>query len=282
MASRKEQKEEARQARLAAEQAAAARAARTRRLGMIGGVVVVAVIVVVVAIVVSSGGGSKAKNTSAGLATGTKASATYDAVATELKGIPQSGTVLGKASAPVTIQYFGDLECPVCQEFSLGENGGGLPQFITGPVKQGKAKLDYKSMETASAAVNSDRFVPQQVAAYAAGKQGLFWDYAELFYHEQGSEDDRYVTEDYLQGLAKQIPTLNLTQWTTDRKDAALTSQVSADGKLATTDGLQGTPTLVAIGPKPKGGGQAKEEIVQAATGIPTYSEIMSAVSAVS
>ncbi len=272
MASRKDQKEAARQARIAQEQAAAQKAAQRRRLGMIGGVVVAAIIVAVVAVVVSSSGGSKA---SGGIQTGKNASITYDTVATELKGIPQNGTVLGKASAPVTIQYFGDLECPICADFTKGLDNSGLPQLISGPVKSGQVKLDYKSFETASSAVNSDRFLPQQVAAYAAGKQNQFWDYTELFYREQGSEDARYVTESYLTGLAKQLPNLKLSKWQADRKDAALTSQVNADEKLASSDGLSGTPTLVAIGPK-------AEKIVSAASGIPTYSEIMSTVKAVS
>lgn len=272
MASRKDQKDAARQARIAQEQADAAKVAQRRRLGIIGGVIVAAVIVAVIAVIVSSsGGGSKAS----GIQTGTTASATYQTVATELSGIPQSGTVLGKASAPVTLQYFGDLECPICAEFTKGDEDSGLPQLISGPVRQGKVKLDYKSFETASGSTNNDRFIPQQVAAYAAGKQGLFWDYAELFYREQGSEDSRYVTEAYLSGLAKQIPQLNLTTWQADRKDSALASQVAADGKLASSDGIDGTPTLVAIGPK-------HEEIVPATSGIPTYAEIMSAVKAVS
>jgi protein-disulfide isomerase len=271
MASRKEQKDAAREARLAAEQAAAAKAAQTRRYGIIGGVVVIAVIVAVVAVVISSGGSSSSSIPKSKA----QASADYTAVATELKGIPQSGTTLGKASAPVTIQYFGDLECPVCKAFTLGEEGGGLPQLIDGPVKAGQVKLVYKSMETASGAVNSDRFVPQQVAAEAAGTQHLFWDYAELFYHEQGSEDDRYVTEKYLTGLADQIPGLNLAKWQAARNEASLKAEVAADNTLATKDGLTGTPTLVAIGPK-------SEEIVQTATGIPSYSEIQTAIKTVS
>ncbi len=35
-------------------------------------------------------------------------------------GIPQSGNTLGAPNAPVTLQYFGDLECPICKEFTLG------------------------------------------------------------------------------------------------------------------------------------------------------------------
>jgi protein-disulfide isomerase len=271
MASRKEQKEAAREARLAQEQAAAARAARMRRLGMIGGVVVVAVIIAVVAIVISSGGSKKT-----GLATGTKASATDNLVEAELQGIPQSGPTLGKSSAPVTIQYFGDLECPYCAELTVGDGGSGLPQLITGPVKQGKVKLVYKSFETASASTNNDRFIPQQVAALAAGKQDLFWQYTELFYHEQGDETTRYVTESYLEGLARQIPGLNFSKWMSARKDGAFSAEVTADEKLAQSDGLQGTPTLVVTGKK------GSEMVPANSSGVESYASIMSTVKAVS
>ena len=43
------------------------------------------------------------------------------------------------------------------------------------------------------------------MAGLAAGKQNLFWQYTELFYHEQGQEDTGYVNEAYLTGLAQQI-----------------------------------------------------------------------------
>ena len=65
-------------------------------------------------------------------------------------------------------------------------------------------------------------FNTQQVAGLAAGKQKKFWNYTELFYHQQGQEKTTYVTENYLQGLAKQIPGLNLTTWQTDRNDQSL------------------------------------------------------------
>jgi protein-disulfide isomerase len=237
---------------------------------MISGVVLVAVITVVVAVVISTSGVKKV-----GIETGHVATATYAAVAAELNGIPQNGATLGKADAPVTIQYFGDLECPYCAELTVGDGGSGLPQLITGPVKQGRVKLIYESLETASLSTNSDRFVPQQVAALAAGQQDRFWQYTELFYHEQGDETTRYVTESYLQGLAKQIPGLNFSRWMSDRADAALPAQVTADEKLAQGDALQGTPTLVATGKK------GSKMVAANASGVESYSSIMSAVKAV-
>ncbi len=271
MASRKEQKDTARQARLATERMSAAKAAERRRLGVIGGVIIAAVIVVVVAVAVSSSGSK-----TPGIQTGPAATSINDTIATELQGISQAGATLGDSRAPVTIQYFGDLECPYCKELAVGDAGSGLPHLITGPIKEGDVKLVYRSMETASASTNNDRFVPQQVAALAAGKQGLFWQYTELFYYEQGNETTRYVTEAYLESLAKQVPRLNFATWMTDRRDSSLTSQVAADEKLARQYGLQGTPTLVATGKK-------GSQVVSAnSSGVESYTSIMAAIKAVS
>ena len=41
-------------------------------------------------------------------------------VASLVAGIPQSGNALGNPTRPITLQYFGDLECPICKEFTLG------------------------------------------------------------------------------------------------------------------------------------------------------------------
>ncbi len=89
----------------------------------------------------------------------------------------------------MTLKYFGDLECPICKEFTLGV----LPTLIQKYVRTGKLKIEYHSLETATR--EPEIFKTQQVAAYAAGKQNLAWDFIELFYHEQGEEDSGYVTK---------------------------------------------------------------------------------------
>jgi protein-disulfide isomerase len=93
-------------------------------------------------------------------------------------------------------------------------------------------------------------FVPSQTAALAAGKQQKAWNYIELFYHEQGDESDSYVTDNYLGGLAKQIPGLNFNQWGSDRQASTLSTQVNADQNSAAAAGYNSTPTLVVTGPK--------------------------------
>ncbi|HEY1569488.1 MAG TPA: thioredoxin domain-containing protein [Solirubrobacteraceae bacterium] len=242
MASRKEQKEAARQRRLAEEQARAERARRDRRLRLLGGTVVGAIAVVVVAIAISSGG-SSASTVKPNSPAAKKAQSTVN---TLLAGIPQTGNTLGSPSAKVTLTEYGDLVCPVCKSFALGAEN----QLIANEVRSGKVKIVYKALETASQAANNAMFVPSQTAALAAGQQKKGWNYIELFYHEQGDETNSYVTDNYLGGLAKQVPGLNFNQWASDRQASALSTQVNADQNAAAASGYNSTPTLVVTGPK--------------------------------
>ena len=247
MASRKEQKEAARQRRLAEEQAAQQRAQRTRRLQVLGGAVVAAIIVVVVLVVVSSsGGGNKVAN-----ATDSKATASAaQQVNHLLQGIPQSGNTLGNPNAKVTFTEYGDLECPICMDFSKGAE----QQLIRNEVRSGKVKLVYKSFKTASndPSAAPDAFNLQQTAAYAAGAQDKAWNYILLFYRRQQTENTPYVTTSFLTGLAKAIPGLNTSKWSSDRFNPKFAAQVVKENQTASTMPFQGgpqkagTPALIA------------------------------------
>lgn len=266
MASRREQKELARAARIAAEQAATAASVRRRRLLGLGGIVTIAVIalVAVIAIGAAASGGS-------GLQSRRQALQTYHQVATELGGIPQRGVRLGAADAKVAMTYIGDLECPYCRVFTTTI----LPRFISRYVRTGKVKVVYRSLCTATCHYNTPRFIPQQVAAYAAGRQNLFWQYAELFYREQQDESQSYVTEHYLRGLAGQIPSLRLRRWLSDRKEPALTSQVEAGQTLTGRQGLpEQTPEVLISGPR--------GSVYLPLGGVPTLTWLISAVGKVS
>jgi protein-disulfide isomerase len=262
MASRTKQKEEARARRLAEERARAESQRRNRRLQMIVGIVVGAVAVIAVAIAVSSGGGS-----STGLKTGTQQSQLTGQVNQLLAGIPQSGTTLGSKRAPVTMTYYGDFECPVCQSFTLT---GGWPQLVSSDVRAGKVKVVFRAFQ--SATPSGQTFLTQQAAALAAGKQNLFWDYMELFYHQQGTEGTNYATDSYLTKLAQEVPGLTLQQWQSARSDPSLASQVQADEAAGRAQGVNATPTLFFQGPK----GQT------AVAGLLSYSDLQKEISKVS
>ena len=266
MASRKEQKEQARARRLAEERDRTERARRDRRLRMIGGVVAGVIVVVAVGIAVSSGGSSAP----VGLQNGTTANRTATSVQSLLAGIPQSGARLGSPKAPVTMTYYGDLECPFCSQFSVS---GGFPQLVENEVKQGKVQVVYRAFETATQ--DPSVFKTEHVAALAAGQQQRFWNFVELFYHQQGPEGSGYVTESYLGGLAKQVAGLNLSRWESDRNNPALANQIASDEQMGTAAGVQGTPTVLFQGPKGKASPAA-------AGALPTYSELQQAIKQVS
>lgn len=238
---RKQRREAARADRKAAEQAAAASDARRRRLAQLGGAVAVVVVAIVVILIATSGGGGSTpalKKGTGGERTSAETTA-LTAVKEELNGIPQSGNVLGKPTAPVTMAYFGDLECPICQEFTLGA----LPKIIEKDVRAGKLRIEYRNLETATD--EPEVFRNQQSAALAAGKQNLGWYYIELFYHLQGKEKTGYVTEAYLQNLAKLTPGLNLTQWQADRGDQSFQENLAVDTQEANNNGFRGTPSFL-------------------------------------
>lgn len=236
---RKQRREQARAERKAIEEAEAAGAQRRKRLIQLGAVIG-AVVVIIVVILVATGGGSKSgieKTTSSEGATKTPKVVTE--TTSLLGGIPQAGNTLGSPSAPVTLQYFGDLECPICREFSEGA----LKPLIEKYVRPGKLKIEYKNLETATR--EPETFRTQQIAALAAGKQNKGWYYIELFYHQQGQEDTGYVTEKYLQELAKQVPGMNLAKWTADRGNGEFTNTITTDAQAANNSSFTGTPSFL-------------------------------------
>jgi protein-disulfide isomerase len=110
-------------------------------------------------------------------------------------------------------------------------------------VRGGKLKIQYRSME--SSTHDPETFRTQQVASLAAGKQNKMWNFVELFYHEQGEENSGYVSESYLQGLARQVPVLNLVAWTAARNDPGLTSTIVGDAQTVRSSGFTHTPSFL-------------------------------------
>jgi protein-disulfide isomerase len=258
MASRAEQKAAARAAREARQKQVSAAHARRARLIWLGGLMSVVVVAIVIVIVL--GGGSNARPE------GSRTSRAE--VIALLKSIPEHDNVLGQPTAPVTITEFGDLACPACQAFALSSE----QQLISHDVRDGTVKLVYRGMETASQDANAGEYTAGQIAARAAGLQNREWYYVLLWYHEQQSEDTPYVTDAFMQGLATQVPGLNLARWEADRDDPALARDVTKDTQTANADGFDATPSLTFTGPK----GPA-----QPISAVPTYAGLTAAIKAV-
>lgn len=159
-------------------------------------------------------------------------------VNTLLAGIPQQDVFLGDPDAPFTMEVFLDLEDPTGRWW-FREN---LPAIINQYVRSGTLRLQYHAFKRNT--YWPTVFVNQQTAALAAGNQNKLWNYTLTFFYEQRKELTRYVTENYLDGVARQIPGLNITQWHTDRHTGRREEQTTSEDQQARTIELHVTPAF--------------------------------------
>jgi len=159
-------------------------------------------------------------------------------VSTLLAGIPQQERTLGNPTAPVALEVFLDLKDPDSRAWFLAN----LPGIIHNYVRPGVLKLEYHAYKTNT--YRPQTFVKEQTAALAAGAQNKLWNYIDTIYHEQGNEFIGYVTESYLDNIARQVPGLDLARWHTDRPTGRREEQTTDDDHTARALGLHVTPSF--------------------------------------
>lgn len=158
-----------------------------------------------------------------------------------LAGIPQHGSVLGGPKAPVTLQFFGDLQCKESRQVMLGA----LPFLIRHWVRDGTLRILFRSLKADTP--DESEFLNQQIAALAAGRQGKMWTFIDLFYREQRPEFTRYADDDFLKGIADQAD-VSLLPWTEDREAEGWAGAIESDEIMAGAKELESTPSFL-IGP---------------------------------
>jgi protein-disulfide isomerase len=235
--SNKREREKRREQRLLEESQAQSQDRRARLLQMGAAAAFLVVVVVVVLIVVnsnSSSGGGDAGNV--------KEVAEVEKL---LNGIPQEDLTIGDPKAPVELFEYGDLQCPICKEYSEEI----LPQIIEGQVKQGKAKIVFRNYT-----IISEESVPAAQAALAAGTQGRGWYYLEIFYRNQGKERSGYVTDEFMTSIAKAAGVPNISKWNEERKSAQTLKEVEeTTSEAANKFHFTGTPSFAIKGPGTNG-----------------------------
>jgi len=171
---------------------------------LIGAGAVAAVIaVVVVLIVVFTGGGTstpKGVPKVGSIAAGLPGSREVDA---DFKGIPQKGMVLGSDVAKVTMVEYIDLQCPFCQQFDTQV----LPAVIKQYVKTGKVKVELRVLDFIGPDSSRGR-----KAMIAAGNQNRAFNYAQILYFNQGTENTGWLSENMVASAAASIPGLDVTK----------------------------------------------------------------------
>ncbi|HVW47105.1 MAG TPA: thioredoxin domain-containing protein [Solirubrobacterales bacterium] len=236
MANNQRSREKRREERIAAEAQAAGGERRTRLLQFAAGGVFLAIIVVVVVIIAVGSGGS-----SGGDASNLVEKANVEKL---LAGIPQNATKLGKAGAPVKLYEYGDLQCPICKEYSEEV----LPEIIENQVKKGEVSITFRNF-----IIIGPQSIPAGEAALAAGAQGKGWNFIETWYRNQGEENSGYATDEFIESMAKYVGIPDMAKWKQEWKGKKYKKQVESTTSQAQTLGFTGTPSFSIEGPKSEG-----------------------------
>ncbi|MDX6468157.1 MAG: hypothetical protein QOI27_3197 [Gaiellaceae bacterium] len=239
MASGKKSRERKRAAAAAPPPVRAKGAPRSRQASprvLIGaGAAAALIAVVVVLIVVFTGGGSSAPQgvpTVGSIAAGLPGSSE---VAGYFKGIPQNGLTLGSPFAKVTMIEYIDLQCPYCQQFETQV----LPGLVAKYVKTGKVKIEARVVDFIGPDSSRGR-----KAMIAAGEQNKAFNFAEVLYLNQGTENTGWLSDDMVASAAASIPGLKVPQLLADRSSAAVAKIASNFDADMLADKVQGTPAI--------------------------------------
>lgn len=249
MATRAEERERLRLHRVERAEQGQRRERRLLRLGGITALIAIAAITALIAI--SQGGESGGDSRIEGAAE----------VEAHLSGIPQQGASLGRPDAPVTVVEFGDLQCPVCRDYSTGV----VAELIEGPVREGRARLEFRNW-----AIVGEQSEQAAAAAFAAGRQDRLWSFTELFYRNQGFENSGYVTAEFLRAIAEGAGVPNLARWERERGLGRWRKELAANARQADAHGFTGTPSFLVLGPDgpvPLGTPHSAAEIEEAISG---------------
>jgi len=167
----------------------------------------------------------------------------YRAKRQQLKNIPESESVLAKTNtdsahirgnpdAPVTLEEFGDFQCPPCGKFS---------EFVEDLLKEynSRLRLVFRNFPLSG----HEHAREAALAAEAAGLQGKFWEMHDTLYREQETWTKAPNVRELFESYAGTIG-LNVDQFKKDVDGDKARERVDSDRALADFLGVKATPTL--------------------------------------
>jgi protein-disulfide isomerase len=166
----------------------------------------------------------------------TNALPSADVVQREFAGIPQHGLVLGSPEAPVTMIEYIDLQCPGCRAFETGV----LPSIVPEFVRTGKLKIEARPI----AFIGPDSF-PARKAAIAASEQNRAFNFMQITYANQGTENTGWLNHTFIEHAAASVPGMNVRRLLDDQNSTFVTKATKKIDAQATADRVSETPTLL-------------------------------------
>src|SRR5215468_7436525 len=166
----------------------------------------------------------------------------YRAKLPQVKNIPDSQNVSaanaasahirGKPDAPVTLEEFGDFQCPPCGQFAA---------FADELLKEYDSRLRIVFRNFPLPGHEHAR--EAALAAEAAGFQGKFWEMHDTLYREQTSWSKAPNTRELFESYAGTIG-LDMDQFKKDMDSDKAKERIDSDHALGDFLGVKVTPTL--------------------------------------
>ena len=148
------------------------------------------------------------------------------------KDAAESTHVRGNPKAAITLEEFGDFECPPCSK-------------LAGPLKEIEHEYgDRLRVIFHHLPLQTHRHARDAAhAAEAAGLQGRFWEMHDLLYKEQPVWSKAEKARDLFTSYAGMLG-LKLDRFAKDMESEEVKARVAADEKRAKSLGVTNTPTI--------------------------------------
>ena len=198
------------------------------------GLVIIGAVVGIALAVGSNGSSSAATVPTIGSLTNALPNAA--AVQREFAGIPQNGLVLGSPKAPLTMVEYIDLQCPGCRAYETAVQ----PSIVQEFVRAGKLKIEARPI----AFIGPDS-IPARKAMIAASEENRAFNFAQLAYANQGTENTGWLNQTFIQQAAASVPGMAVRRLLDTQDSSAVKNVTDRIDAQANADHVSQTPTLL-------------------------------------
>jgi protein-disulfide isomerase len=151
-------------------------------------------------------------------------------ISKEAADTKETGHVLGPADSPVTLEEFGDFQCPPC---------GKLSEPINQLQKQYNLRVIFREFPLPMHSHSREA----ACAAEAAGLQGRFWQMHDLLFKEQAVWSNAADARALFNAYAGMLQ-LDLDRFKRDMDSEPVLRQVETDQQRGSNIGVKTTPTI--------------------------------------
>jgi len=128
-----------------------------------------------------------------------------------------------------------DLQCPGCRAFETSV----LPSIVPELVRGGKLKIEARPI----AFIGPDS-IPARKAAIAASEQNRAFNFMQVTYANQGTENTGWLNQTFIEHAAASVPGMDVRKLLDDQNSSIVTNATNQIDAQATADRVSETPAL--------------------------------------